>query len=278
MAKKDPAFLFYSKDWIEGTAEMTSEEKGVYIDLLAHQHQKGDLPLELNRLCKLAGLSESDFKKIWEHLSNKFTTNSVNRLVNRKMIEVSTERSTKGLKNKITSAFAIVVRKCERTKEDKDFAKKGFDINDFINLSNPILTERLTEWFYSRLPTLEDANANAINNNIVNSKLLVPEMFSVFKKANSVYPGSINLDFSPLNKIATFLHQQLGLNGNPILNQKEIVMEWQKIGEVIANDKFYKSKSLSVISNQIQEIYQIHKNIQEPPVVNKKRKNLNEII
>lgn len=40
---KDPAVLFYPKDWLTDTAEMTDEEKGRYIDLLCIQHQNGHL-------------------------------------------------------------------------------------------------------------------------------------------------------------------------------------------------------------------------------------------
>ena len=40
---KDPAFLFYSSDFLTGTADMTNEEKGQYITLLCLQHQKGRL-------------------------------------------------------------------------------------------------------------------------------------------------------------------------------------------------------------------------------------------
>lgn len=45
--QKDPAFLFYSQDFIVGTIFMTKEEIGVYILLLAHQHQKGYLTNEM---------------------------------------------------------------------------------------------------------------------------------------------------------------------------------------------------------------------------------------
>src|SRR5690606_14200753 len=40
---KDPAFLFYSSDFITGTSDLTFEEKGQYITLLCLQHQKGRL-------------------------------------------------------------------------------------------------------------------------------------------------------------------------------------------------------------------------------------------
>jgi hypothetical protein len=38
---KDPAFLFYSSDFLTGVMFMTNEEVGIYIRLLCVQHQKG---------------------------------------------------------------------------------------------------------------------------------------------------------------------------------------------------------------------------------------------
>lgn len=40
---KDPAFLFYSQDFIMGTMFMTNEQVGIYIKLLCCQHQHGGL-------------------------------------------------------------------------------------------------------------------------------------------------------------------------------------------------------------------------------------------
>ena len=40
---KDPAFLFYSGDFLVGVTTMTMEERGQYITLLCLQHQKGHL-------------------------------------------------------------------------------------------------------------------------------------------------------------------------------------------------------------------------------------------
>jgi hypothetical protein len=48
---KDPAFLFYSGDFIAGVSEMTMEERGQYITLLCFQHGKGHLSMEfINRV------------------------------------------------------------------------------------------------------------------------------------------------------------------------------------------------------------------------------------
>lgn len=40
---KDPAFLFYSNDFLSGTMLMRNEEVGIYIKLLCLQHQQGHL-------------------------------------------------------------------------------------------------------------------------------------------------------------------------------------------------------------------------------------------
>lgn len=40
---KDPAFLFYTQDFVTGTMFMTNEEVGVYVRLLCAQHQHGGI-------------------------------------------------------------------------------------------------------------------------------------------------------------------------------------------------------------------------------------------
>jgi len=47
---KDPAFLFYSSDFLSGITDLTMEERGQYITLLCLQHQKGNLSEKTIRL------------------------------------------------------------------------------------------------------------------------------------------------------------------------------------------------------------------------------------
>src|SRR5579859_5967206 len=47
---KDPAFLFYSQDFLVGTMAMPFEERGKYITLLAYIHQHGHITEETIRL------------------------------------------------------------------------------------------------------------------------------------------------------------------------------------------------------------------------------------
>lgn len=47
---KDPAFLFYSSDFLNGVADLTMEERGQFITLLCLQHQKGSVSEKTIRL------------------------------------------------------------------------------------------------------------------------------------------------------------------------------------------------------------------------------------
>ena len=47
---KDPAFLFYPKDFLTGITDLTMEERGQYITLLCLQHQKGAISEKLIHL------------------------------------------------------------------------------------------------------------------------------------------------------------------------------------------------------------------------------------
>ena len=60
---KDPAFLFYSKDFYEGTRMMLPEERACYIDLMIYQHQNGFIPIEIKRiLMYCSGIDEATLK------------------------------------------------------------------------------------------------------------------------------------------------------------------------------------------------------------------------
>ena len=59
---KDPAFLFYSNDFLTGVADLTMEERGQYITLLSLQHQKGALTTKAIKIA-CPNLSEDVLEK-----------------------------------------------------------------------------------------------------------------------------------------------------------------------------------------------------------------------
>lgn len=87
-------------------------------------------------------------------------------------------------------------------------------------------------------------------------KLLVPQMLQIFKSAIPNYPDDRERDSRALLSIAKFLCQRGNLRGAPEHHVVAIIEAWEQIGVVIAADPFYCQKSLSTISNHIQEIIQ----------------------
>lgn len=154
---KDPAFLFYSKDWLTGTVEMLPAEKGVYIDLLCYQHQNGSIPNDINRLSRMVGLSVSEFELIWKNISANFQRMD-DRLVNRKLSEIIQERQTKGHRNTISGTFASVLRKMDLTKKQYTAIRSHFKIDDFTEIPTERLSERLSEWITKCLKSIEDGD------------------------------------------------------------------------------------------------------------------------
>lgn len=161
MAKeKDPAFLFYPKDWLQGTSMLMPEEKGVFIDLLAHQHQDGAIPSDTKRLARMAGLSHDEFLPIWATLKAKFRQANFGYLVNQKLTNVVNKRIAKSRLKTITGTLASVVRLSRATPEQKEQIKKMFNINQFLETTDEFLNQDITGWFNSRLKDIENANGN----------------------------------------------------------------------------------------------------------------------
>lgn len=256
---KDPAFLFYSKDWIEGTAELMPEEKGVFIDLLAHQHQAGDLPNNTERLARIARLSHDEFLKIWEVLQAKFKANG-NRLVNRKLSEVMSERSEKGHKNKVIGTLGSIIRLRGESEEIKKSIKKQFRVDDFLSISSEELSERLTEWYLNRLKCI--GNGNAIED--INEEedkggmgeeettsdadtAIVPRMFTIWKQYKPKYIFRMNDDFPSLSKICKIILKESGLSIYDKKSIEKVLETWEAIVQFIIKDKFYDSYQLSQI-------------------------------
>jgi hypothetical protein len=192
---KDPAFLLYSKDWLQGTAEMTHQEKGVFMDLLCHQHQSGSLPADPKRLARLAGMGESEFLEVWKTLSSKFSAvynasalpnaganaganadpfalpnagANADRVANKKLVSVMGERQENAHVNYIISVWSHILRESDLSKAEKDKIRKQFKVSNFKKYSREEVSERIREWWCERTcvrtPSLEDAVGNEDGN------------------------------------------------------------------------------------------------------------------
>lgn len=183
---KDPAFLFYSKDFYEGTRMMLPEERACYVDLLIYQHQNGPIPLDLRRVMMYC--SGCTIETIQHVLDQKFDK-TVNGWLNKRLTIESENRSTNKPKKIASASFAGLISSNNLSKKQIDFLKKNFNINDFIVekdiliIDESIIKSKVKEWFNNMLNQMVKnlANVNAIANAIedVNSIKNENEVFDL---------------------------------------------------------------------------------------------------
>jgi uncharacterized protein YdaU (DUF1376 family) len=125
---KDPAFLFYSKDFYEGTRTMLPEERACYIDLLIYQHQHGVIPNDLKRvLMYCSGLDEATLKAT---LQAKFKQTESGWLNTRLSITIE-ERKEYASKQSNNGKVGQVMKKAKSMCSVKDFNTfKDYFYND----------------------------------------------------------------------------------------------------------------------------------------------------
>jgi len=99
---KDPAFLFYTSDFLTGTLTMTDEQVGKYIRLLCLQHQKGELT-EKDMLFICKSHDEDIFSK-FKNIDGKYYNERL-REESIKRIKYSESRRNNKLKKNISSTY-----------------------------------------------------------------------------------------------------------------------------------------------------------------------------
>lgn len=151
---KDPAFLFYSSDFLSGTMLMSDEEIGQYIKLLCLQHQKGHLKeKDMLNICKTKN----------EEIFSKFKKDEDGNFYNERLEEEVTRRK------KYSES-----RRNNRKKKDLEEEQKETYEEDIKNICNSyekhMETETVTE------------NINNNNKNRKEKKDFIPPTLEEIKK------------------------------------------------------------------------------------------------
>lgn len=166
---KDPAFLFYSKDFYEGTRMMLPEERACYLDLLIYQHQNGTIPKNLKRvLMYCSGVDEATLQATLQAKFEETDDGWVNKRLNEEIFSRENYKNGQSESGKIGQFWK---------KAKKFLAKK-----DYENLRKTFNERELVLEFIKDNETTKDtlegllkhiANENA-NENKVKEKLLIP--------------------------------------------------------------------------------------------------------
>jgi hypothetical protein len=90
MAKKSPAFNFYSSDFLTGTSLMNYTQKGKYIYLLCLQHQQGHL--EADDFIDIVGDDKKLLSKFVLDQEGKYYNEVLERVVKQKEVHIEKQR------------------------------------------------------------------------------------------------------------------------------------------------------------------------------------------
>lgn len=93
---KDPAFLFYSQDWIVGCQTLTMHERGQYITILAQMHQQGRMKEET--ICLLVGSVSDNLRAKFRITDDGFWYNERLEIESEKRSKYLNSRRENGLK------------------------------------------------------------------------------------------------------------------------------------------------------------------------------------
>lgn len=171
---KDPAFLFYTSDFLTGTMFMTDEEVGVYIRLLCVQHQQnGSINEKIFNSKVIEGsIIRTKFKKDNEGYYNQ---RLLDEMIRREKKSNNLSENAKKRWTNVKKRNAIALQKDmpienENENENKDDNKKEVNNKHFESIWNKYPNKdgkkRSKIYFFASVKTekdLEDIN-KALNN------------------------------------------------------------------------------------------------------------------
>jgi uncharacterized protein YdaU (DUF1376 family) len=168
---KDPAFLFYSKDFYEATRTMLPKERACYIDLLIYQHQNEFIPDDIERIVMYcSGIDEATLKAVLKAKFKLCDKGWYNQRLN-KVVQERKDFSQKQSGNGLVGQF---FKKAKATLKSKEYNKlKEFIYNDY---SKDKLLEDLKKegsheaMLEAMLKHLEDVNVDVIKDSLKGSE------------------------------------------------------------------------------------------------------------
>ena len=256
---KDPAFLFYSNDYYEGTRTMLPEERACYIDLLIYQHQHNYIPNDVDRvLLYCNGISkatlEATLKAKFEQCDKGWFNDKLKSVIENRKI-YSDKQSINGTIGQFWKKSKAILSGNEYLKLRESLINKSKDdlYNMILNLD--INKDTLKGLLKASLKHLENENVieieneneiNNINNNIKFKKEKIDFDFDFIENENPAF----------LSLVKFWLNYMDEVHKNPFTNQIQLECFYQDLISESKNDAFEAQKLINkAISNKWKGIY-----------------------
>lgn len=165
---KDPAFLFYAKDFYEATRTMLPEERACYIDLMIYQHQNGGyIPNDLKRvLMYCSGIS---MDTLTTTLKAKFKL-SQKGWYNQKLQQVMEDRASFSQKQSVNGKVGQFFKSAAKKLTARELKKLKATISSLSINNQELYQSWITQYTCPKtmlaalLKHLENVNADEIKN------------------------------------------------------------------------------------------------------------------
>ena len=136
---KDPAFLFYSSDFLTGTLLMSMEQKGKFITVLCLQHQKGHLS-EKDMLQICGTYDEDIFSKFQKDSEGKFFNVRLEQEVDKRKSYSESRRNNRKKKEDVINISDTYVQHMENENEIENIIEN----KKVVRFEKPTLLELKT--------------------------------------------------------------------------------------------------------------------------------------
>jgi uncharacterized phage protein (TIGR02220 family) len=224
---RDPAFLFYSSDFLTGVADLTMEERGQYITLMCLQHQKGHLSEKTIRLalgCDLVmqksdvlnkfTLDENGFyynQRLEEEIIKREKVAEIHRASGKKHVKLSETDTGKGITKSISKSITISEDENENINEDVIEVK---DIKPFKEIVDYLNKKAKTSYRHTSKKTRELIMARFNDYDKEEEKYTLQDFFTVIdKKVNEWIDTDMQKFLRPetlfSNKFEGYLNQKI---------------------------------------------------------------------
>lgn len=230
---KDPAFLFYSKDFYEGTRTMLPEERACYIDLLIYQHQNnGLIPLDLRRV--LLYCNGIDLATLEATLKAKFKQTEKG-YKNEKLEIITSERKEYSKKQSISGSVGAFWKKCKAILNNDEYLElraslKGvsniviYDFIENLEINNKTLKGTLKALLKHIAIGNEDENENENSFKKSRSKNFIPPTVQEVTEYCQERKNYIN----PENFVDFYQGKNWMIGKNKMKDWKACVRTWER--------------------------------------------------
>jgi hypothetical protein len=149
---KDPAFLFYSSDFLTGTMFMDNEQVGKFIRLICAQHQKGRLTEK--DMLKICGTHDEDiFSKFAVDGAGLYYNERLEQEVNKRKAYSESRRNNRKKKEDMNNISKTYVQHMENENE-----------NENINVNSNVKSKRFVKPTIDEIAVyMEERNMNNVS-------------------------------------------------------------------------------------------------------------------